>query len=324
MFGKLEGHLERCIYLITSNLKDVKRTVNYLGDNIGLVLEGGGMRGAYTAGVLTAFIDADICFPYVIGVSAGANNGANFVSRQRDRGKKVFVDHVGHKKYSGFKNLIREGSYFGMDFLFEELPNEVEPFDYKAFYSSDTDFRVVVTNAQTAEPVYFRHRDYDPHFFMNKILRASSSLPGISKPVEIDGNRYFDGGIANPIPIGQSIRDGNDYNVIVLTQNYGYRKELETGGRIFKRFFGMRYPKIIEAMEKRHEVYNRTLDEIEELERKGLAYVFRPIEKLNVDRLERDIDKLDDLYNQGYNEAMDKLDELKSWLYDIPAGTGRR
>lgn len=286
-------------------------------DSVGLVLEGGGMRGAYTAGILAAFIGKDIYFPYVIGVSAGASNGANFISRQEGRGKKLFVDYVGDKRYLGLKNFLKEGSYFGMNFLFDELPNKVEPFDFKAFKSSEVNFKVVTTNALTGEPTYFKHRDYDPNFFVSKILRASSSLPGLSKCVEIDGNKYFDGGIVDPIPISQSIEDGFRHNVIVLTQTLGYRKELETGGRIFEMLFGRKYPKIISAMEKRHEIYNETLDKIERLERAGDAYVFRPGEKFNVDRLNRDIDKLDNLYRQGYDEAIARIDELKSWLQRV-------
>lgn len=287
-----------------------------MNHKIGLVLEGGGMRGAYTAGVLTAFIDKEIFIPYVIGVSAGANNGANFMSRQRNRGRRVFVDHVGHKKYLGLGNLIREGSYFGMDFLFNELPNELEPFDYKTFYNSKAVFKVCATNAETAEPVYFSHKDYDSRFFMEKILRASSSLPIISRPVTIDGHKYFDGGIVDPIPIKKSLQDGNSHNIIVLTRNYGYRKEPEDMGIILKRVFAVRYPKLMSAIEKRHEVYNSSLDEIERLEKKGYAYVLRPKKKLMVDRLEKDISKIADLYDQGYNEAMDRIDELKQWLYN--------
>ena len=279
----------------------------------GLVLEGGGMRGAYTSGVLAAIMDESITFPYVIGVSAGASNGASFVAEQRERNKKVFIDYVKDKDYSGFKHWIKDKSYFNMDFLYNKLPNELVPFDYDTFNNSSTIFKACTTCCSTGKPVYFEKSDYDPKYYMEVILRASSSLPIISKPVEIEGELYFDGGITDSIPINKSIQDGNEYNAIILTRNKEYRKEKQKLG-VVKRILSRKYPKVLEAIETRHIRYNETLSLIDRLEDEGKVFVFRPINKLEVDRLERDTHKLEHLYEQGYNEANDKMDSFKKWL----------
>ena len=279
----------------------------------GLILEGGGMRGAYTSGVLAAFMDEDIEFPYVIGVSAGANNGANFVAKQRERNKKVFVDYANHEDFSGFKHLITEKSYFNMDFLFNKLPNELVPFDYTTFFNSSNIFKVCATDCETGEPAYFEKSQFEGIDFMEMVLRASSSLPVISQPVEIDGKLYFDGGISDSIPIDKSLEDGNNFNVIVLTRNADYRKEKQILGHITKHSL-KEYPKVLNAIETRHIRYNITLEKIRALEEEGFAYVFRPIAPIDVDRLEKDIDKLNELYKQGYDETMSQMEEFKKWL----------
>ena len=198
--------------------------------SIGLVLEGGGMRAAYTAGVLDAFLDAGVDLPYVIGVSAGANAGSDYVAGQRERNHKVFVELAADRRYAGLANLVRERSWFGMRFLFETLPDELAPFDYEAFRHSAHAFTVGVTDCATGQPVYFRHHDHDPRWFGHTVLRASSSLPVLSPPVTIGGRPYLDGGVSDSIPIGRSIADGNRRNVVVLTRNAGFRKRAERLG----------------------------------------------------------------------------------------------
>lgn len=283
--------------------------------SIGLVLEGGGMRGAYTAGVLAAFTDNNIDFPYVIGVSAGANNGADFISRQMDRNRRVFIDHVAKKEYCGVKYLVREKSYFNMKFLFETLIDEVDPFDYDTFINSKTMFKAVATDASTGQAVYFskeQFKEKGKEFFV-QVLKASSSLPLISPPVEIEGKLYYDGGVSDSIPIDQSIRDGNVLNVVVLTRNEGYRKKEQKLGAVSKKVLS-KYPKVYEAIKNRHIKYNVTLEKIERLEREGYVYVFRPIEKLKVHRIEKDIEKLEELYQQGYNETVERMEDFLKWL----------
>ena len=285
----------------------------------GLVLEGGGMRGAYTSGVLDAFMDENIKFPYVIGVSAGANNGANFVAEQRERNKKVFVDYVGHKDYSGFKHLLMEESYFNMDFLFDTLPNKLVPFDYETFLESPTTFKVCVTNSETGQPVYIEKSESKRNGkrFMNKVLRASSSLPIISPPVEINGKLYFDGGIADSIPLDKSIEDGNQYNVVILTRNEGYSKTEQILG-FYSKHYLKKYPNVLHSIETRHIRYNIALEKVRDLEKEGFVYAFRPIDEITVDRLEKDIDKLNQLYEQGYKETMAQMKNFKQWLENKP------
>lgn len=288
-----------------------------LDRKIGLVLEGGGMRGAYTSGVLDAFMDADIKFPYIIGVSAGANNGTSFVSGQRGRNKKVFVDMVNDKRYLGISNLLKQGSYFNMDFLFDEIPNRILPFDYETFHQSTVTFKVCVTDCKTGQPVYFKHRDYDPEYFAQKIMRASSSLPIISPPVEIGGKKYFDGGLADPLPIEKSIEDGNIYNVAVLTRDKSYRKGPSNNVGLIAKITLRKYPQIIEAIKNRYRRYNYCVEKIIDLEKKGYVYVFRPKKELIVDRYERNVSKLNNVYEQGYKETKDQINDFREWLRNI-------
>lgn len=286
--------------------------------NIGLVLEGGGMRGAYTAGVLAALVDENINFPYLIGVSAGANNGADYLSEQMERNKRVFVDYVAHKDYSGIKHLLKEKSFFNMNFLFETLPEKIDPFDYETFFNSEKIFKIGTTEASTGKPVYFEKDQFKEKGkkFMTKVLKASSSLPIISPPVEIDGKLYFDGGVSDSIPIERSLEDGNPYNVLILTRNEGYVKEKQKLG-VYSNHYLKKYPEIREAIKMRHIKYNITLKKIENLEKEGYVYIFRPIKKLEVNRIEKDTNKLEDLYRQGYKETIEQIDDLKKWLENI-------
>lgn len=282
----------------------------------GLVLEGGGMRGAYTSGVLAAFMDENLKFPYVIGVSAGAINGANFVSEQRERNKEVFVDYVNHEDFSSLKNLIKEKRYFNMDFLFDKVPNELVPFDYSTFINSQTIFKIGVTDCKTGQPIYFeksqtKNSDMD---FINNVLRASSSVPVFVEPVKIDGRLYFDGGISDPIPIEKSIEDGNCYNIVVLTRNENYCKGPQRLG-LFAKHSLKEYPKVLNTIEIRHIKYNIKLEKIRDLEDKGFVYAFRPTAPLGVYRLERDREKLERFYKQGYNETMEQMKNFKRWLF---------
>jgi len=280
---------------------------------MGLVLEGGGMRGAYTSGVLDAFMDEDIKFSYVIGVSAGANNGTSYISEQRGRNKKVFVDMVKDKRYSGVPNLLKVGSYFNMDFIFNEIPNKIIPFDYETFRDSPVIFKVGVTDCETGEITYFSHKDYEPLYFAQKVLRASSSLPIISAPVEIKGRKYFDGGLVDPLPIEKAMEDGNMYNVLILTRDKNYRKTPEKSVEFISKMALRKYPKIIEAMKNRYRRYNYCVEKIIDLEKKGNVFVFRPENELIVDRYERNTTRLYNVYKQGYKETMKKMNSFKEW-----------
>lgn len=285
---------------------------------IGLVLEGGGMRGAYTSGVLEAFFDNDIDFNYIIGVSAGASCGASFVSGQRGRNREVFVDRAADKETAGLRYFFKGQGYLNMDYIYHTIPNKLSPFDYKAFKKSDKIFKICMTDCETGEAVYVekseiidREDDY-----INDVLQASSSLPIITAPSKLDGRYYFDGGIVDSIPVRKAFEDGNDYNVVVLTRTTDYRKTKQVLGPV-RLYLNRKFPNILKKLDLRHEMYNDTVEHIFDLERQGKIFVFRPLEDFDVKRLERDINKLVDLYNQGYKETVEQLDNFYKWLEDI-------
>lgn len=286
----------------------------------GLILEGGGMRGAFTAGILDFFLEKEIKFPYVIGVSAGANNGANFIAEQYERSKRIFIKHSQDKRYMGVKRVVKERSYLGMKFLFHDLPFEVDPFDFETFANSESEFKVVATECQTGMPVYFRHQDYDPEFFIKKILRASSSLPLLCPPVYIDEKCYLDGGISDSIPIRKAIKDGYKKNILILTRNKSYKKRPSKLNRVVKLKY-RKYPNLVEIIKKRHIRYNEKLKYIERLEDEGKAFVFRPKEEIDIRVLENDPEEMQDLYQRGYNLAVERLTEMKNWLADLDIKT---
>ena len=284
-----------------------------MSEDVGLVLEGGGMRTTYTGGVLDAFLDAGIDLGYVIGVSAGANAGSHYVAQQRERSHRVFVDLVADPRYAGWRNVLRERSWFGMRFLFETLPDELAPFDYEGFRSSPRTLVSGVTDCITGAARYYSQRDRDPHWYVQTLLRASCSLPVLSPPVAVEGRPCVDGGVSDSIPIVQAVKDGNSRNVVVLTRNAGYRKP-PPRLRTLSRLLLARCPAVHTAMLRRHAVYNASLDLVASMERAGSAFVLRPVRPLVVGRMERDLGKLEALYRQGYDETMARMPELEAWL----------
>ncbi|MUK90355.1 patatin family protein [Ornithinibacillus sp. L9] len=279
--------------------------------NTGLVLEGGGSRGVYTAGALRYLMEQGIYLPYIIGVSAGACNGSSYVSRQMDRNRAVNIDYIDHPEYLSFRNFIKKRQLFGMDFLFDRLPNELEPFDFDAFYNAKEEFVVGVTDCISGEPIFYKRKDYAKDVLT--IVRASSSLPLIAPVVHFDNRILLDGGISDPIPIKQSEKDGNRKNVVILTRDKGYVKEPQSFGWYFRKKY-KKYPGLVKALEKRHTVYNETLKYIYEEEKKGNVFVIRPSEKVEVGRIERDKEKLTALYQQGMEDVKKVVEPLREFL----------
>jgi len=282
-------------------------------EGVGLVLEGGGMRTTYTGGVLDAFMDAGIDLGYVIGVSAGANAGSHYVAGQRERSHRTFVDLVADPRYAGWGNVLRERSWFGMDFIFRTLPDELAPFRYEVFRSSPRTLVASVTDCATGEARYFSQRDRDPRWYVQTLLRASCSLPILSPPVLVDGRPSVDGGVADSIPVARAVADGNPRVVVVLTRNVGYRKP-PPRYRALSRVLLARYPAVYAATLRRPAVYNASLDLVERMERAGSAFVFRPVRPLVVGRMERDLTRLEALYRQGYDETVARIPHLQAWL----------
>lgn len=277
----------------------------------GLILEGGGMRGVYTAGVLEYFMENDLYFPYVIGVSAGACQGSSYVARQPGRNRQVTIDYVSHQDYISYRNLLVKKELFGMDFIFDKLPNELVPFDFDTFNSAAETFLVGTTDCKTGEPVYFNKNDVPDDFL--KIIRASSTLPFMAPAIEFQGRTLMDGGIADPIPIRKSQTDGVLKNVIILTKPKGYRKKKSSFSWL-PRYVYKEYHGLNNALETRYKSYNETLDYIEELEAKQEVFVIRPTQNLKVGRVERNSVKLTQMYDLGYEDAKQSFHQMDDWL----------
>lgn len=272
----------------------------------GLVLEGGGMRGIYTNGVLDCLMDNGFYSDYVIGVSAGACGGVSYVSGQRGRSKRINLGYLDDKRYLGLESLRKTGSMFGMDFLFEEIPNRLDPFDYAAFLASPIAFVAGVTDVETGKPAYFGKEAMNG---TNVVLRASSAIPVFSPAVEINGRRYLDGGTSDPIPVKKALEDGCDRLVVVLTRDRSYQKQPEKLRVAYRRVF-RDAPKMIEALDRRHEIYNETLDFLRGLERRGIAQVIAPGRPVQVGRFERDHLRLNALYKTGMLDAQKFLSRI--------------
>lgn len=278
----------------------------------GLVLEGGGTRGSYTAGVLDIFLEKGIEFPSIYGISAGACNAVSYISKQPKRNLEIFYKYIGDERYLSVANLRKTGSLFGFGFIFGELSYQLVPLDYEAFQKSPVTFRVGATNVVTGKVVYFDKEDIT---FPMDVLRASASLPMISPIVDYKGYHLLDGGVACPIPIERSIFDGNEKNVLVLTRDITYRKRARPEfPRAVLRSVYRDYPKLVDAMMNRPDVYNSQLDLIARLEKEGKAVVVRPSRPLAVGRYEKNREKLLGIYKLGRKDALKKLAEIRSFL----------
>jgi len=278
---------------------------------IGLVLEGGGLRGVYTAGVLDFFMEKGFYAPYVIGVSAGACQAYSYLSKQSGRSFRVSYDYMGDPRYLSLRSLITKGEIFGMDFMFEEIPKKLIPFEFEAFNNSPQEFVIGVTNCQTGKAEYFSNKDGHDMFLMG---RASSSLPIVSKVVKVYDKPYLDGGISDPIPIRQAQADGYENNIVILTRDEAYlKKESKNTVRVLKRLY-RQYPELAKTYDLRARVYNESLEYLTELERCGNVFIIRPQKNVSVGRLEKNVQKLKDFYDEGNNEARDIWPKLEGWL----------
>lgn len=273
-------------------LKDVE-----IDGRSSLILEGGGMRGVFTCGVLDALMDRGIRFPYTVGVSAGACNGLSYMSGQRGRAKYSNIDLLEKHHYIGFKYLLLKGNIMDFDLLFDEFPNRIIPYDYEAYARTTERFEMVTTDCLTGKACYYEEK-HDPKRIID-IVKASSSLPYVCPKAEVDGRMMLDGGIGDSIPVERARALGYDRSVVVLTRNRGYRKPDKPS--FVPPLFYCRYPALREAIRMRNMVYNRQIALVEELEARGEVVVIRPERPIEVDRMERDTKKLLALYNEGYD-----------------------
>ncbi|EGV34263.1 hypothetical protein HMPREF9431_00596 [Segatella oulorum F0390] len=263
----------------------------------GLVLEGGGMRGVFTSGVLDALMKHAIYFRYVVAVSAGACNGMSYVSRQPRRARIANIDYLSRYHYIGLRHLAQQGCIFDRDLLYNKFPNQLIPVDFDEYFQHADTFEVVTTNCLTGRAMYLtetqsRQRAID-------ILRASSSLPYVSSIVTVDGIPMLDGGIVDSIPVARAISQGHATNVVVLTRNKGWR---DTSLDLKQpRFVYRQYPRLRLALSRRHEVYNQQIELVDRLEAEGKIVCIRPIRPLEVGRMEIDVEKLERLYQEGFD-----------------------
>lgn len=268
----------------------------HINPKTGLVLEGGGMRGVFTCGALDSFMDRGIRFPYTIGVSAGACNGLSYMSGQRGRAKYSNIDLLEKYQYIGLKYLLKKRNIMDFDLLFQEFPEHILPYDYESYFSSPERYEMVTTNCVTGEANYFEEKQDKKRVI--DIVRASSSLPFVCPIAYVDDVPMLDGGIVDSIPLMRAWNEGFTHNVVVLTRNRGYRKEAKDIH--IPSFFYRKYPKMREALSCRCRVYNEQLEMVERMEEAGEITVIRPQKPVMVDRIERDIQKLTDLYEEGY------------------------
>ena len=279
---------------------------------LGLVLEGGAFRSIYSCGVTDALLDKDIIADYLIGTSAGIAFGVSYASNQPGRNYEVVTKYGITGNYMGLKHFInpKKCSYFNLQYVYDEIPNVLAPFDYDAFAAFKGDVKAVATNVDTGKAEYL---DVSRKPRQLRPLIASCALPLLSPIVMYKGKGYLDGGISDPIPYKQAIKDGCDKLIIVLTREYDY---IKSPSKTLKHALVhyRKYPELCAAFLERCEMYNQCVEEIKELENDGKAFVFRPQSVKGFSRTERDLNKIRELYNDGYLTTLERLDELKEYL----------
>lgn len=278
--------------------------------NKGLVLEGGGFRGMYTCGVIDVFMENHIDFDQVVGVSAGAAFGCNIKSRQIGRALRYNKRFCRDPRYSGLKSFIKTGDLYNKEFAYGIVPTILDPFDTKTFKENPIRFTLVCTDIHTGKPIYHEIENGDATDI--EWIRASASIPIVSKPVKLDGYELLDGGVSDSIPVDWMLGRSSK-TVVVLTRDKSYRKKPMKYINLLKKAF-KEYPKLQKALENRHIVYNETLDRIEQLEREGRIFVIRPSKPIACAMIEKDPNHLQEIYDVGRKDALNYLNDLKEYL----------
>lgn len=277
----------------------------------GLVLEGGGHRGIFTAGILDVFLENDISFDGVIGVSAGAVHGASFLSKQKGRSLRYALKYCKDKRYMGVGSLLKTGDYFNVDFCYYQLPQILDPFDNETFENQTSKYYTVSTDVESGKAVYHQCRSLRDDYI--KWIVSSASMPLVARIVEIEGQKLLDGGVADSIPEAAFRKMGYTKNVVILTQPKGYEKRKNSMLPLIKRVY-KKYPKFIEAVENRHIIYNQELKDLEKLEKSGDVLVLRPKDDLVASRTERNPEKMQETYNQGRFLALEEIEKVNAFL----------
>lgn len=276
---------------------------------VGLVLEGGAMRGMYTAGVLDVFLDENIEVDGIVGVSAGVLFGVNYLSKQKGRVLRYNKKYATDKRFMGIKSFLKTGNIINKEFAFYDVPFNLDIFDEKTYEESKTDFYATITNVETGKPEYVKVKNV---FEQMELLRATSAMPFVSKMIELNGNKYLDGGIADSIPIDKCNELSCDKIIVVLTRPIEYRKK-KPNSTIAKIKYH-RYPNLVEAINNRYKNYNDTVEKIIDMENKKEIFVIRPSKQINIKRIERDENKLQEIYDLGVEDCKSCLEDLNKYL----------
>lgn len=281
-------------------------------DKVGLVLEGGGMRGMYTAGVLDLFIEENIWPDGIIGVSAGAIHGSSYLANQHGRSVRYNIKYINDKRYTSLKSWITTGDLFNADFCYDKIPNELNVFDYDTYMenASNIPFYVGCSNLEKGKPEYIRCTDFRKDM---AYMQATASLPLVSRIVEVNNQKLLDGATTDSIPVEYFRSIGYKKNIVVLTRPQGYTKKPDKSIGIIEKVYS-KYPEYVQACKIRHKMYNRTLKYIDYYEQKGEILVIRPSKKIKIGRLEKDTDKLKYMYRLGRYDAKQKLQEIKDFI----------
>ena len=276
---------------------------------VGLVLEGGAMRGMYTAGILDSFLDNNIKVDCILGVSAGALFGVNYCSKQKGRALRYNKKYIKDSRYMSLKSLIKTGNLVNTEFAYHEVPFKLDVFDEETYSKSKTDFYAVITNIKTGKAEYKKLINVSIQI---DELRASGSMPYVSKPVKIGNEYYLDGALADSIPVLKCKEMGYEKIIVVLTKPLSYRKKKRPA--FIAKMFYKKYPNLVNAINTRYIKYNETLDIIIDMENKKEIFVFRPSKDLKIKRIEKDTDKLQAMYDLGVKDFQDNLKALKKYL----------
>ena len=274
-----------------------------------LVLEGGGLRGIYTAGVLDVLMENHIKVDAIIGVSAGALFGVNYLTNQKGRCLKYNLEYCNNKNYMGLYSFITTGNIMNKEFCFHKLIYESYPLDFDAFNKSKTDFYVVVTNIDTGKAEYIKINDLEKD---GEYLRASGSMPIVSIPIEIDSKKYLDGGVSDSIPIEWALHNGYDRIIVVSTRPHNYRKR--KSNNLVTRILLRKYPNLVNTLENRYLEYNRVQDLVDDLESKEKILVLRPSKTVKISRVEKDKKKIQRMYDLGVEDSKSKIKDIKKYL----------
>ena len=278
---------------------------------VGLVLEGGAMRGLYTAAILDSFIENNIKVDTLIGVSAGALFGVNYKSKQKGRVLRYNKKYANDKNYMGFHSLVKTGNIMNKEFCFDKLIKELDPFDNETYNNSKEEFYAVITNVDTGKAEYKKLDNIESEENL-EYLRASGSMPFVSKFVEVNGNKYLDGALGDSIPIDKMMELDVDKIIVILTRPLNYRKKKSNS--LIAKLFYRKYPNLVNAINNRYKMYNETLDKIKKLEETDKIFVYRPSRFVDIKRVEKDINKLQEMYDLGLDDFTSNKDRLSNFL----------